>query len=165
MLELKTDLAERTTVKQKDMPPPRSLVFTRAAWKHVMRYVGAFILIMLNIAMVMSTIQLHAQNRALDAGREIFSFLVVFAFDVTILLPILMEVHGVEIKPDSIVFRTLWGNRQYLWGQIRGFSNPVYLNYVVMRTGCWIYLINKRDIGQIDELVQIIQGKLGKLIK
>jgi hypothetical protein len=127
-----------------------------------MRYYGIILVLLLNWWLVMSTVHLHQVGKALEPLREWASFLVVLFFDITILLPAVLEVDAVELLPQGPVFGTVIGKRRYLWAEIRSMVNPIYLNYVIIRTGKWIYLLNKRDISQINELVQKIQNNLGK---
>jgi len=156
---------ESPVAKKMEPPPIRPERYSRARWKHFMRYYGIILVVLLNWWLAMSTIQLHQVGKALEPMRELASFMVVLFFDVTILLPALLEVDAVEILSNGVSFSTVIGKRKYAWTDIRSFANPIYLNYVIVRTGCWIYLLNKRDISQISELVQKIQNNLGKLAK
>ena len=140
----------------------RSLTFKRARWKHWSRYFGFFVIGMLNISLVMSTIQIHMTQPLPDIDRELLSFAFVLFFDVTVLIPILLEVDQVVVTPDKIIFKTLFWTSKVPWSEIISFKNPLLLTFAIVRTPRYLYLINKKDIRPLDELLETIQYKLSR---
>jgi len=140
----------------------RSLTFARARWKHWSRYFGAFVIAMLNVSLVMSTIQIHMNQPFPDIDRELLSFAFVLFFDLTVLLPIILEVDRVVVTPDTIVFKTLFWTSKVPWPEIVSFKNPLVLTFAIVRTPRCFYLINKKDIRPLDELLETIQFKLAR---
>jgi hypothetical protein len=140
----------------------RSLTFSRARWKHWSRYFGAFVIAMLNVSLVMSTIQIHTSQPLPDIDRELLSFAFVLFFDVTVLLPIILEVDRVVVTPDKVVFKTLFWTSKVPWSEIISFKNPLVLTFAIVRTPRCFYLINKKDIRPLDELLETIQFKLAR---
>jgi hypothetical protein len=143
----------------------RSVQYRRARWKHWARYFGVGILVMLNISLVASNIELRTKNRGLDPVREAVGYLVVLFFDVTILLPVLLEVDMVDIKPDSLTLNGMFSRRKLNWKDITYFNSATYLTYAILKSGKSIYLLNKKDLQPHEELVEIIQFKRAKAIQ
>ena len=140
----------------------RTLTFTRARWKHWSRYFGVFVIVLLNISLVLSTIQIHSTQPTPDIDRELLSFAFVLFFDLTVLLPIIFEVDRVVVTADKVTFKTLFWTSKIPWTEIRSFRNPIYLTFAIVRAPRLFYLINKKDIVPIEELVETIEFKLGK---
>lgn len=143
----------------------RSVQYKRARWKHAMRYFGLFVVVMLNISLVMSNIQMHQLGKELDWKREVLSYVVVLFFDVTILLPLLLEVDNIAITPDAITLGGLFTKKKINWKDVTDFKAPLYLRYAILRSGKSIYLLNKKDLKPYEELVEIIQFKRAKAIQ
>lgn len=146
-------------------PPPRLVTYKRARWKHWARYFAVAVICMLNFSLVMSTIHIYQVHHSLQLARELSSFLLVLFFDLTILLPMVLEVDGVSITPDDLILNRLLGKSKLKWSDIIYFGKPVYLNYAVLRTAHWVYLLNQRDIERFDEVVEIIQRQWAKVAK
>jgi len=140
----------------------RSLTFTRARWKHYSRYFGAFVIVLLNISLVMSTIQIHMTQPFPDLDRELLSFAFVLFFDVTVLIPIILEVDRIVVTTDKIVFKTLFWTSKVPWSEIKSFKNPLVLTFAILQTPRCFYLINKKDIRPLDELLETIKFRLAK---
>lgn len=139
-----------------------SLSFSRARWKHWLRYFGVTVIVLLNISLVMSTIQLHGARTAPDIGSEIFSFALVIFFDITVLLPTILEVDQVQATPNWLIFKTLFWTSRIPWGEILALHNPLYLTFVIVRTPRCFYLLNRRDLQPFDQLLETIEFKRGK---
>jgi hypothetical protein len=152
--------------KKKGLPASasgeRSLTFTRARWKHYSRYFGVVVIGLLNLSLIASTIQIHSTQPTPDIDRELLSFALVLFFDVSVLIPLIFEVDQVWATPDRIIFKTLFWTSKVPWGEIKAFHNPLYLAFAIVRTQRCFYLINKRDIAPLDQLLETIQFKLGK---
>ena len=109
--------------------------------------------------------QMRMEHHGLDPLKEFFGYLVVLFFDVTILLPVILEVNMVEIKPDSITLFGMFSKKTIEWKDITYFHAPDYLTYGVLRAGKSIYLLNKKDLKPYEELFEIIQFKRAKAIQ
>lgn len=137
----------------------RIISFKRARWKHFVRYFGVFVIVMLNISLVLSTMEIHRTHAMPDIKREILSFLLVGFFDLLVLIPTILEVDEVVATPEKVVLKTLFWTSKVPWGKLISFVNPVYLTCIILRTPRCLYLINKRDLKPIDELIETIEFK------
>lgn len=141
----------------------RTLTFERARWKHWVRYFGVSVIFMLNFSLVAATIEIHSRQVGPDIWRELLSFVLVAFFDLTVLLPTLLEVDRVWATPDRLIMSTLFWKTRVPWADIKAFYNPIWFNFAVVRTARCLYLINKRDVKPLDELIQTIDFKRTKV--
>ncbi|HEY9785324.1 MAG TPA: hypothetical protein V6D17_07980 [Candidatus Obscuribacterales bacterium] len=135
-------------------------VFSRQLWKTILRVFFAIIIIMLNITSVMSDIERHGKNLGLSWQQEVCMYLFLLFIDITILVPILMEVQRVEVTPEKLTLRTLFFQRAVDWKDITLFKQWRFIVYALLRTPRCFYLINRRDIKGFAELAQIIDSRL-----
>lgn len=142
--------------------PEKVITFKRARWKHWVRSFGVCVIVILNISLVLSTIDIHRMHAIPDIRREILSFLVVIFFDLLVLIPTILEVDQVMATPEKVVLKTLLWTSRVPWKEISGFFNPIYLTCMILRTPRCFYLINKRDIQPLEELIQTIEFKRNK---
>src|SRR5271156_4325838 len=90
-----------------DPPPPPlpdpSFVYSRARWRHGIRWFGVAILLLLNVSMIgsLSTRRLNGHPIRWDLDLQLIA-LVLFC-DVSILLPILVEVDKAQALEDKLV--------------------------------------------------------------
>jgi hypothetical protein len=153
--------------KKKEAVPlgERSVQYRRAKWKHFMRYFGVTMIVLLNISLVASNVQMRLEHHGMDPLREALGYVVVLFFDLTILLPVLLEVNMVEVKPDSITLHGLFTKKKINWKDITYFKTANYLTYGVLKSGKSFYLLNKKDLKPHEELFEIIQFKWAKAMQ
>ena len=135
------------------------VTFQRARWKHFIRYFGAFVIFWLNVSLVLATIEIHTTHESPDIWRELLSYVIVLFFNVTVLVPTLLEVDTAWASPDKLTVGTLLWKSKIPWKDIVALYNPVWLTFAVLRTRRCFYLINKRDIQPLDELLETIAFK------
>ena len=137
----------------------RTLTFQRARWKHWVRYFGVFVMFFLNISLVLATIEIHTRPTSIDIWRELLSYVIVAFFDLTVFLPTFFEVDKLEATQDKLIVSTLFWKSKIPWKEIRAFHNWVWFTFAVLKTPRCFYLINKRDVKPIDELLETIAHK------
>ena len=135
------------------------LTFQRARWKRYIRYFGVFVLFWLNVSLVLATIEIHSTHESPDIWRELLSFVIVLFFDVTILLPTLIEADTIWATSEALTVGTIFWKSKIAWPDIVAFHNPVWLTYAILKTRRSFYLINKRDMQPLDELLATIEHK------
>lgn len=143
----------------------RSVYYTRARWKHWIRYFAVFIIALLTLGLLLSNISMLQEGRPLELRQAILSLVLVIFFDLTVLLPTILEVDRVWATPDKIILKTLFWTAKIPWSHVRQFHNPIYLTFAILRTPRCCYLLNKRDLQPADELVETIKFKLAKVAK
>jgi len=135
------------------------MTYTRPKWKHATRVFGVLILLLLNFSMVMSDIERHSKHMQLDFGKEALTYLVLLFFDITILLPLIFEVNQVDVNSEQLILKTIFFAAKLKWADIVYFKKPLYLKFGIVRTRRCIYLINKKDIKNFDDLAETIMAR------
>ncbi|MBI4534616.1 MAG: hypothetical protein HY711_11790 [Candidatus Melainabacteria bacterium] len=143
----------------------RSVYFTRARWKHWIRYFAVSIIVLLNIGLLLSNIQLFQEGRPFELRQVVFSLFLAIFFDLTVLVPTMLEVDKLWATPDKVILKTLFWTSKIPWDHIRQFHNPLYLTFAILRTPRCCYFLNKRDLQPADELIETIKFKLAKVAK
>lgn len=136
--------------------------FRRARWKHFVRYFGLFTVLLLNISLVGSNIHLAANHR-MDLKHLLLSYVLLITLDVIFLLPTIFEVDKVVVTDESLVMSTLLWRARVPWAAIVSCVKPAWLAYAIVKTQRCFYLINKRDVKDFADLLEIIQFQLQKV--
>lgn len=136
--------------------------FQRARWKHFVRYFGLFTVLLLNISLVGSNIHLAANHR-MDLKHLLLSYVLLITLDVIFLLPTIFEVDKVVVTDESLVMSTLLWRAKLPWAAIVSCVKPAWLAYAIVKTQRCFYLINKRDVKDFADLLEIIQFQLQKV--
>lgn len=134
-------------------------VYRRHWLKTIIRVFFALIILMLNITTVLSDIERHGKHVGLSWEQEVFMFFFLLLIDATILIPILFEVHSVEVTPEKATFQTLFFRKGVPWDNIVKFKQWRYVVYALVRTPRCFYLINRRDIKGFPDLAQTIMER------
>ncbi|MDZ4833007.1 MAG: hypothetical protein SGJ27_04330 [Candidatus Melainabacteria bacterium] len=134
--------------------------FERAAWKHFMRYPLCFMLVILNVALVMSFAERLPRHQTMDPLKELFFFGVVGFIDVFMLIPAIFEVNKVKTDSTGIKLSTLFWRVRLGWEQLVAFEQPKFLKFSILRTTKTFYLLNKYDLKPYYELAEIISAKM-----
>ena len=109
-------------------------VYVRSRWKHALRLVFIVILVVLNLSLIASTVQMHLAGRAMAPATELLSYIVVLLMDATILLPNLLEADKVEVQADRLVVKVPFWRAEIPWQEIRAFNTPIYLAFGIIAT-------------------------------
>lgn len=133
--------------------------FERARFKHWFRLLGFGLIVLLNISMFASTISLR-RTIAFDPAHELPSLFLVLFFDVVILLPMTLEVDKIIIAADFLILKNLLWTSRIAWTEVVSFAAPVFLTYSILRTKRMAYLLNKRDIHNYPQMLELVQKKL-----
>ena len=121
-----------------------------------MRVFGVVLLVVLNVALIMSDVERFNKHLKFSFAHEFISYIALLLLDVTILLPILFEVDQAEATREHLILKTIFWKAKLTWDQIVSFKTPPMLKFSVLKTARCFYLINKRDIKRFDELAEII---------
>lgn len=140
--------------------PDSPHTYQRSAWKHYIRYPAVFMLLLLNVAIVMSFIERIPKHQTMDPLKEAFFFLFVLFIDLFWLVPMIFEVNKVDTDSDGVRVSTLFWKSQFPWDRILKFEQPRFLKFALMRTARCFYLINKYDLKPYYELAAIIAAKM-----
>jgi hypothetical protein len=82
-------------------------------------------------------------------------------FDLTMLVPSLLQASSVSINPQGIVVTTLLWKSKLSWVDILWFHKPSSLGVAVIRSKKCLYLLAKRDFVNFDELIRVIASRAG----
>ena len=135
------------------------------AWKLAVRLVGFTLVIILDIALVMSDISAHRSFSF--KFKEMFLYAMLIFINSLILVPALFEIRHLLAKPDGIKLATIWWKSSLGWEDILAFYSPNYLARLAMiRTRRCVYLLNKRDLSNYAYLESFLREKvLGQTTK
>jgi hypothetical protein len=135
------------------------IAYTRAAWKHVYRWILFIFVLGLNIAMPMSLIERISRLMVIRPMSELMQFGFVFLVDLYFLPVCLFEVNSVIVKGEELIVSNLLWTAKLTKKNIVALQMPRMLASVVLKTTRCFYLINKSDIPNSDELVTIISQR------
>jgi hypothetical protein len=144
--------SETTTVPDK--------VYERPLYKTVARAFGAFVLCILNVAMVGSIISRVQTHQRMNWQLEGVTLLVIIFMDFAILRQVVLEVRKVSLWKDRIALNTLFWQAILTWDQIVEFKKPGIVSLAVLKTKKVAYRLNKKDFPQFDELMEKLEAKL-----
>jgi len=129
--------------------------------KTILRIAGLLILVFLNVSLIGSAIVRLQVHERINWQLEAWTFLAVSFFDASILLPIIFEVKKISIWADRLVLNTLFWQSALKWDDIREVKKPLFLAIVVLKTNRWLYIFNRQDYPDFNELVQILKDRVG----
>ena len=154
--------SESSTVPSgaKHTGPVVERVFRRRIFKHLLRYFYLFMLIGLSVSMPMSMIERAQLHHQIDLGSELFMLLFIVGINVLILPSAFFEVNGIIFKDDCLKIETMLLPVTVPFDHIVSLTVPNYLVWAVLRTKRGFYLINRRDIANLDELFSLLAPKL-----
>ncbi len=127
-----------------------------------MRYFGLFIVVTLNISLVLSNIRLVALHR-MDIRHQLLSYVLLAILDGLFLFPTILEADCVVYSEEALVIKMLLWQARLTWAEIISCEKPAWLIYAIVKTRRCCYLINKRDIPEFAELLELIQLKLQEI--
>lgn len=140
-------------------------VYERALYKTFSRAFGAIVLLVLNVALVGSTVvQIQAHQR-MNWQLEGVTYLAILFFDIAILRQVVFEVRKVSLWKDRIALDTLLWHTNLTWDEILEFKKPGFISIAVIKTKKVAYRLNKRDFAQFPELLEKLEEKLPERTK
>lgn len=149
-----------STENNAELPHGEAVVFRRKTFKRIIRYFYLLMLTGLVVSLPMSMIERHQHHLSIDFKAEAFLLVFILAMNVLILPSSLFEVHAVIVKNDGLRLETMFAPVDIAYDDIVAFKLPPYLIWAVLRTKRGFYLINKRDIGNFDQLLGFLAPRL-----
>lgn len=158
--------AKKPEYKYGYVDPNEPHEFKRAMWIHLIRYPMSLILLLLNVALVMSFLERLPKHQLMDPFKELFFFGVVGFIDVFLFIPIVFEVNRIATDATGLKLTTLYWKVRLSWDQLIAFEQPRFLKFAMLRTKRSFYLLNKYDLKPTYfELAEIISAKMTKPIE
>jgi hypothetical protein len=147
--------------KNRPEPPPPplpdpSFVYSRARWRHGIRVFGVGILLLLNVSMVGSLSTRRTNGHPIPWSSDLQLIGLVLFCDISVLLPMLVEVDKAQALEDKLVLNTMFWKAKIPYEAIVSFKSPVYLKFSIVRTRRCFYLLNKRQLEKYDQLAKVI---------
>ncbi len=138
--------------------------FKRRRWKHFARWCGFIIIIGLNVSLIASNNHLRAAGR-IDLAHEFSSYLLLVFVNLFFLLPTVLEVDKAVVTSDALLLSLLLWRTRLPWAQIKSCIKPAWLAFAIVKAPQCFYLINRRDIPEFADLLEIIQFQRQKADK
>lgn len=134
---------------------------SRQRRKHYMRLFFFCCLFLLNVASPLSLInRLFVDARTVQVSAELFHFLCIFVIDIYMVPSVIFEVDELTIREDGLTIKALLWRRDFCFDQIVDFQNHKNFLWAILRTTRCFYLINKRDMKNFEQLVEILDSRL-----
>ncbi len=140
----------------------QTFTFKLSIWKILFRWFIFLLLAFLNFALVASTVSQNLEGRPQELPIVVCTYLVVFFFNLTILLPLLFEADTVWVLPDKLVLKTLLWRTKVPYGEIVDVRLPMWSKFLILRKKHVIYLLHRKDLQPFDMLVEKIVEKTGQ---
>lgn len=126
-----------------------------------MRLFFFFCLFLLNVASPLSLInRIVVDSRTVQVSAELFHFLCIFVIDIYMVPSVVFEVDELTIREDGLTIKALLWQRDFRFDQILAFQNHQNFLWAILRTARCFYLINKRDMKNFEQLVEILDSRL-----
>jgi hypothetical protein len=157
-------MAEKKKKEFKELPVGADAVqfleFRRGAFHHFVRW-GMLLAVLTLLGMLLLTsYKSHVLMHNGFQLKELVGYCVcLFMMGVMILPSVVLEVNYIKTGLENIVFHNLLFRRTERWENITQVIDPRYLKFVIVRTKNFVYLLNRRDIGNFDKLVETIKEK------
>jgi hypothetical protein len=131
-------------------------------WKVAVRLIGLTLVVVLNVAFVMSSVSYHHGVKApAHQFNEPLLYGVLMLFNIMILIPALFEVRWLKLTLEGLQLATLLWKTRLSWQDIVDFRHPMYLKVAWLRTRKCIYILNRRDLSNYG----LIEAALSEKIK
>ncbi len=140
-------------------------VFSRSRWKHFIRWIIFCFVLFLYISLLLLSYRSHFLLHKGFLLQEFVVYIMCSLMMLPILPSVVLEVDYVKLEEDGIIFQNLIFKKFVKWEDIRKFTNPLYLKFAIVRTARFVYLLNRRDIPNFDELAEKIREKAINLPK
>lgn len=131
-------------------------------WKIFVRLGGFSLVVVLNIALIMSDVSHHHVVKPYSRHtNEFLLYAVLLMFNMLILIPALFEVRWFKCGPEGVQLATIWWKAKLTYKELREFRHPRYLKIALLRTARCFYILNRRDLTNYD----LIEGVLAEKVK
>jgi hypothetical protein len=134
--------------------------FERKGAKNVLQAVGFIIITCLNISLIGSDIHLMSRH-IFNWYNELMTASFLTFLDVTTLLPMIFQVRRLRMWEDRIVISTLFWTSKLTWDQITDLTHPRNVTLSILKTKRAFYLINRKDLPEIELFFAKVKEKLG----
>ena len=130
-------------------------------WKIAARFGGFALVVVLNIALIMSDVSHHhAVKPYSHRVNELLLYGVLLFFNLLILIPALFEVRWLKSSPEGVQLATLWWKSKLTWKDLIEFRHPRYLKMAMLRTRRCFYILNRRDLTNYDLIEAVLAEKV-----
>lgn len=119
--------------------------------KLAVRIIGFCLVVALAVSLIMSDITLSHGGRP-HPFQGMLLYVVLLIFICTILIPTIFEVRQIKVTALGLELSTIFWRSNLAWQDIVAFRHPDYLKIAMIKTRKCIYLINKRDLSNYEEL-------------
>ena len=137
--------------------------FLRSRWKHYVRWIVFCIVLFLYFSLLLMSYRAHILQGKGFLPQELVVYILCSIMLLPILPSVVLEVDYVRVEDDGIVFQNLVYRKKEKWEDITKFTNPQYLKFAIVKTKKFVYLLNRRDMPNFDQLAQSIEEKKNKL--
>jgi hypothetical protein len=134
--------------------------FKRQGIKNFLQGIGFVIILCMNVSMVGSDIHLISSHH-LNWYNEMMTASFLIFLDVTTLLPMIFQVRRLRMWEDRIIISTMLWTSKLPWDQITGLTHPANVTLSILKTKRSFYLINRKDLPEIEFFFAKVKEKLG----
>jgi hypothetical protein len=135
--------------------------FERKGVKNVLQLFGFVIITCLNVSLIGSDIHLSLAHHAINWQNEIMTASFLLFLDVTTLIPMIFQVKRLRMWDDRVVIQTLFWSSKLTWDQIIQLTHPDNVTLSILKTQRAFYLINRKDLPDIELFFAKVKEKLG----
>lgn len=133
--------------------------FLRSRWKHYVRWIVFAIVLFLYFGLLLRSYHAHVLLHKGFLLQEFIVYILCSIMMLPILPSVVMEVDYVKVEDDGIVFQNLLFRKKEKWEDIVKFSNPLFLKFAIVKTKGFVFLLNRRDIPNFDQLADTIERR------
>jgi hypothetical protein len=91
---------------------------------------------------------------------ELITYAFIIFLDITLLVPICIEVKRIEVWDDELVLQTMFWTSNLKWQNIVSVTAPNYLSVAVLKTRQSCYLIHRMNLPGFDQFLAKVKEKL-----
>ena len=148
------------------MPLPPTTIqplndFERKGIKNVFQAIGFVIILCLNISLIGGDIHLTLAHHAINWQNELMTASFLVFLDVTTLIPMIFQVRRLRMWEDRVIIQTLFWTSKLTWDQITELTHPQNVTLSILKTKRAFYLINRKDLPDIELFFAKVKEKLG----
>jgi hypothetical protein len=144
---------------------PHESEWKRKLFARIVKWIGLGGLSALYCSLAATLYHSHVLMGKGVSPKELMLFLMMGLLSLMLLPQIILEVDYVKAGPDGLTLRNLLFRYTEKWSDIKSFHNPIWLKVAVLKGSKMIYLLNKRDLPQFNDLAETIEEKIPKLLQ
>lgn len=171
MLEVSRFQESQKYMLGKELPPPpptpptaRPTQWKRKGFARLSRWIGLLAVGALYFGIAMTFYYSHFKLGKPMSPKEPLLFGMVLLITGYLLPQFVLEADLIRVDEDFILVKNLLFSVKENWSELKGFWNPPWLNFAVLKGKKFIYIFNKRDIPGFAELTETIVEKAPKLL-